>query len=176
MTTKTQSPNASKRKEAGFSLIEVLMATVLLGYAIASTDAFFMAASSKATLAEDPVTARILAREVHQMAKLLPREPGAFGVTAETGYADIKSLADLRSVTFSTAVLANGKQYPDMSGWSQVVTLAKVELDDLTTPKSVTPADDGRLVEHFDATLLRLTVEIYKNGEFVDSFSWLLRP
>ncbi|MFQ5464004.1 MAG: hypothetical protein ACE5E5_15440, partial [Phycisphaerae bacterium] len=42
-----------------------------------------------------------------------------------------------------TAILANGKAFPGMSGWSQTASLAPVGLDDVITIKEAIP--NGRV-------------------------------
>ncbi len=176
MTTVDTHPASStrrraKRGERGFSFVEVLMATVLMAYAVSTIDALFIAGQQKAVLNSNPVTARLLANEIRILARLLPTDPS--GVLGVTNAVDIVALDSLQGATFSPPILADRSTYDDLSDWSQSVELSTVELDKPgAIVKDLSAGGAGKEV----ARVFRLAVTIAHDGETVDEFSWFLRP
>jgi prepilin-type N-terminal cleavage/methylation domain-containing protein len=157
---------ASRRAASGFSLIEVLLATLVVGTVlVAATGAIGGAVSARAALSSEPVTAFELAREIHSLALVLPRDAGD-GLPAATG-ADIALLEDLDGARFSPPVSAARAALAHATGWSQEVTLEAV---DLAAPGSL--AADATA----DAVLLRLTVVVREGASLRGTYVWWLNP
>jgi hypothetical protein len=158
------------RRRSGFTLIEVLLATVLIVLAIASSQAVFMSASARVAYADDSLSARQLAREIHQMAQTLPRETTA--ATLVTSAADIVALGSLHGAVFSPPLMADGTELSALTDWEQRVTLEVVTLGDPGTSEIVDPRT---ALSHDTPNLYRLKVTIFQNNSEVDSFRWWLR-
>ena len=157
---------ASRRAATGFSLIEILLATLVVGTVLAAaTGAIGGAITARDTLAGEPVTAFGLAREIHNLALVLPRDTGD-GVPAATG-ADIALLEDLDGADFSPPVSAARATLAHATGWSQEVALEAVNL---AAPGSLAADADA------DAVLLRLTVVVREGADVRGSYTWWLNP
>jgi hypothetical protein len=153
----------------GFALIEVLMATVLVGFAIASMNAMFISGSARVAYAQDPVTAHQLAREIHTLARRLPRD--AADSTLITKAVDATALGTLAGAVFQPPIMADGTEYSSLPGWSQRVTLHLVSLDSPNTETALDPrskqASDGSF-------MYQLSVTIHDGSSEVDTFKWWL--
>jgi hypothetical protein len=156
----------SRRAPAGFTFIEVLLATLVLGtMLVTATTALSTAVVAQNTLVSQPVTAYGLAREIHSLALLLPRTEGD-GVPAATG-AQVQLLEDLDGASFTPAIGADAGAAVGGLGWSQDVEL---EIVDLASP-TLLAADASS-----DSTLLRLTVTVREGAEERGTYVWWLNP
>jgi hypothetical protein len=170
MSTTTNTTAA--RRQAGFTFAEVLMATVIVGFAVISSSwALAGAVSTKHELKETPFTASQLAKEIYECAEAIPREPT--GTVAVTSGGAVTALDNLIGATFSPPILADGSTLTEMADWTQTVDLEVYALDDLTTPTG----EDAwlGLSEHAER-MFKLTVTIQKDGADVDSFHWWITP
>jgi hypothetical protein len=150
----------------GFSFVEVLVATVLVGTAlVAATAALTGAVKTKDILAGEPTTALGLAREIHGLALLLPRTAGD-GVPASVP-SEVVVLDDLDGATFSPPIDAGLTVRSSATGWSQAIDIARV---DLASPGTLVVDDGG------DDALLRLTVTIRQGAEVEGTYTWWLNP
>ncbi len=136
------------RYEGGFSLIEVLIAILLLGLAIASlvtaNSAFTKANGAGAELS----TAEFLIVQVRER-------------TALVGYADLYAFDDK---SFSPPQNANGDVLNDLAAFSQQITVENVSDSDF---EQVVPDYDPN--SHF----VRITVKVFLNSREISSFRWL---
>lgn len=158
------------RRQRGFTLTEVLIATLLVGAAIAGANAFFMAARAKAALVEDP-TAHLLAEEVFVIAQLLDREPS--GSEAAKTSEQILALDSLIGASFSPPIMANGKDYPDLEGWSQAVDLSIV---DVTAPGLPLFDDPAVALDPGDGKLYQIVVTVHEGDVHQGTFTRLMAP
>jgi len=134
--------------EAGFSLIEVLIAIVLVGLAIASlvtaNSAFTKANGAGAELS----TAEFLIEQVRER-------------TALVDYADLYAFDDK---SFSPPQNANGDVLNDLAAFSQQITVENVSDSDF---EQVVPDYDPN--SHF----VRITVKVFLNSREISSVRWL---
>jgi prepilin-type N-terminal cleavage/methylation domain-containing protein len=157
--------------DRGFTLVEVLVAAVITGIALAAVSwTMESAAKAKSVLSEDPM-AYLLAREIREMAEVLSRDPS--GVVGVTRGSDVQALDSLQGAVFSPPVRADRSAAAALSGWAQRVTLAVCALDDLKTPTGESPTLGlGRTAKR----LYRLSVAVTYAGQEVDHFDWWLTP
>ncbi len=156
----------SRRATAGFSFIEVLLATLIVGTMIVTaTTALSTAVVAQDTLVGEPITAYGLAREIHSLALVLPRTAGD-GLPAATG-GDVLLLEDLDGANFSPAIGADRATVPGTTGWSQEVLIEAV---DLAAPDMLAADPDA------DGVLLRLTVTVREGAEVRGTYVWWLNP
>jgi len=161
------------RARSGFTLIEVLVATILVGVAVVSTS-WAMTNAARAKVQEeleDPITAELVAQEVYELAKSLPSEPsGTHGVTDP---ADVVALDSLVGARFSPPILADGTADSTKSGWGQIVNLTVYGIGDLDSA-TLDSALSG--LEKSDPKLFQLSVTVTKDGVEVDTWRWFLTP
>lgn len=170
---KTHDGNPRARSATrGFTLLEVLVAAVVLGTSlVAATWSMNATARTQALheLADGP--ADDLAREIHELASGLPREPS--GQVGAHSAADVLALDSLVGASFSPPILADGSVAEGLDGWSQHVDLEVHALSALDTPTDDDPA--AGLPPDGDK-LYRLVVEIRLDGESAGVFSWWINP
>jgi len=130
----------------GFSLVEVLIAVVLVGLAIAAlvvANNSFTIANSAGT---DLTTAEFLIEQIRERTALL-------------GY------DDLEGVTFpiySPPINANGEVLSNFAAFSQQVTVENVDEANFEQPP-----DDG------SSDFVRVTVKVFLNTKEISSSSWI---
>ena len=161
-----------RRSTAGFTLLEVLMAAVILSVAfVSATWALSSAARTKSMYEERSYVALALAKNVYELAETLPREPsGAPGA----GSADeVLALDSLVGASFSPPLKADGSEHTEMVGWRQDCTLEVFDLSDLSAPTVDDPCaglpPDGAL-------LYRLAVTVSQGGQPIETAHWWITP
>lgn len=150
--------NRVRQDCAGFTLTEVMIASVVIGIGV-SASLFGMSSSlDSAGKSQDMLTAMSLAENVFQFAQALefsdPEEPGGFGAEQdEDGVDDFDDVDDLDGSTFTPPIDAAGTEIETMGTWSQVVEVYCVDPDSMERLEN--PADTG-LVE-VEVVVYRLT-------------------
>lgn len=129
----------------GFTLIEVLIATILVGLAIVA----LLGANSSFTMANgvgtDMSTAEFLAEQIRELTAMLP----------------VDDVDDFNGRTFSPPIAADKSPLTGFASFSQVVTVDKVLASDLD--QTTNNASD----------FVRVTVRVLQNGRQVVSSSWI---
>lgn len=158
------------KRSKGFTLIEVLIATILVGCAIASLMAANRAFTQANDAGTDLSTAEFLIEQIKELTALLPVvEPGtpdsAFDVFGpETGetLAFYDDLNDFDGANFSPPINADRSALNDYTTFSQQVTVENVDASNF---EQVT-------VDH-GSSFVRVTVSVYQNSQLITSASWL---
>ena len=129
----------------GFSLIEVLIAIILVGLAIAS----LVAANSSFTKANSAgtelSTAEFLLEQIREL-------------TVMTGYDD---LYDFDGAIFSPPISADGNDLDDLAAFSQQVTVEHVN------------AANFEQVVAYDSSFIRVTAKVFLNSREISSARWI---
>jgi len=152
-----------KRSNNGFSLVEVLIAVLLVGLAIAA----LMAANGAMTNANG-AGAEFLIGEIAELTAVLPvvdpqSEDATFGPEAdETTLASYDDLDDFDGATFSPPICAERSVLNSSAGFSQQITV-----------ENVSPADFEVVVGDHTSDFVRVTVRIFLNSRQISSASWL---
>jgi len=156
-----------KRCKSGFSLIEVLIAILLVGLAITS----LMAANSALTRANgagtDLSSAEFLLGEIRELAVLLPvidPETGVSTFGPETGeaLANYDDLDDFDAAVFSPPIDAEREVLNNSAAFSQQITVENVSASNFEQ----TVGDHG-------SDFVRVTVRVFLNAQEISSASWL---
>jgi len=134
----------SQMKKAGFSLIEVLVAIILVGLAIAA----LVAAGSSFTRANaagaELSTAEFLIEQIREMTAMLPYD----------------DLDDFDGASFCPPVGAGGTVLNDFAAFTQKVTVENVSASDLQQVVG-------------DSDFIRVSVEVSLNSRPISSVSWI---
>lgn len=160
---------SENKNKSGFTLIEALIATILIGVSIAALITSNISHTQANAHGMYTTTAEFLIEEIRvmtmPMAFVEPDEvPDTFGPDdGEDDVGDYDDLDDFDGVTFSPPVDVNGNSLNDFSEYSQIVTV-----------ESVNPADFTSAVDDFDSSIIRMSVSIVMNGKEVGSTSWLI--
>ena len=157
---------------SGFTLLEVLCASVITGIgfiAILSS----VTASTEVTYASSEMTqATLLTQEIREWTTNLPfsdpekynagNSPGADSYVGE-GVPYVDDLDDLMEVTFSPPRNGLGEAIEDMDGWSQSISLTWGSSSDINT--AVVPGT---------SEIVQVQVTISKDNKTVMQTSWLM--
>ncbi len=134
-------------KRKGFTLIEVLIAVLLIGIAIASlivASGSFTKANAAAT---DLSTAEFLIEQVRER-------------SISVNYDDLYGLEHFDDALFSPPISADGGDLDSFAAFSEQI---KVE--------NVSDANFGQVVA--DSNFVRVTVKVFLNSKQISSASWL---
>ncbi len=155
------------KHKSGFSLIEALIAILLVGLAIAS----LVAANSAFTRANgagtDLSTAEFLFEQIRELTALLPvidpvTEFSTFGPEAGETLANYDDLDDFDGAVFSPPISAHRNPLNDLAAYSQQITVENVDASDFE-----------QVVGDHSSYFVRVTVRIFLNSKEICSASWL---
>jgi prepilin-type N-terminal cleavage/methylation domain-containing protein len=166
----------------GFSLIEVLIATVLVGMAIAALVAANGSFSMANVAGADLSTAEFLVEQIRELTTMLPVvdpavPPGVavtvLGLEAGESFADLVNnpLDDVDdfdgfdSASLGGPISAQGTTLTNLSAFSQQVIVQRVNPSNFDE----TWSDDHDPSSNF----VRITVSILENGRPISSASWI---
>jgi prepilin-type N-terminal cleavage/methylation domain-containing protein len=158
----------------GFSLVEVLIATVLVGMAIAALVAANGSFSMANVAGADLSTAEFLVEQIRELTTMLPvAEPGATTwvtlgpETGETlaGYDDVDDLDGFNSTSVGAPINAQRTALTNLAAFSQQVSVQRVNPSNFDEVWS----DDHNPTSNF----VRIRVDIRENGRPVSSASWI---
>jgi len=150
----------------GFSLVELLIAILLVGVAIAA----LMVANGSLTIANsagtDLSTAEFLIEQIRELTALLPvidPQTGAdtFG-PEEASLADYDDLDDFDGAYFSPPIGANRDVLNDFAAFNQHVTV-----------ENVNATDFEQVVSDHDSSFVRVKVTVLLNSKEISSTSWI---
>jgi len=133
--------------KAGFSLIEVLIAVVLVGLAVAAlvgaSRAFTIANASGADLS----TAEFLIEQVRER-------------SISVNYDNLYGLEHFDNVTFSPPMNADGESLNDFAAFSEQITVENVSASNF---ENLDPGSD----------FIRVTVKVFLNSREISSVRWI---
>lgn len=158
--------NEQKNRSA-FTLIEVMVATMLVGIAVASllltTGAFTRVNAAGIDLS----TAEFLIEEIRELTVSIdvidPNTLTAtFGVESGETLATYDDLDDFNAKTFSPPIDINRLQLNDFAAFSQVITVENVSTSNLTLT-----------VANHASPFVKVTVQILMNNKMITESSWI---
>ena len=155
-----------KRLNSGFSLIEVLIAILLVGLAIASLMAGNRALTRANGAGTDLSTAEFLLGEIRELTVLLPVVDPDGGSTFgfETGevLANYDDLDDFDGAVFSPPRNAERAVLNNSAAFSQQITV-----------ENVSASNFEQAVGDHTSDFVRVTVRVLLNSQEISSASWL---
>jgi type II secretory pathway pseudopilin PulG len=160
-----------RRAAAGLTLVEVLISTLIVSLVIVSASWAMSAATTARHLrAEEPATAALLARELHELAVGLPTEPS--GEPPAATFAGITALDTLDGARFAPPLLATGEAAPGVPLWEQEAAVSVYDVADTSLPVSprYEPIDPG------SGRIYRLTVHMSRRGADMGTWWWWIDP
>ena len=157
----------------GFTLLEVLIATVLVGLSLAALLGANGSFSMANTAGADLSTAEFLAEQIRELTTMLPAaEPETTTwttlgrETGETTLADCDDVDDFDgfdSATIGAPISAQGTPLTDLAAFRQEVLVQKVNPSNFNE----TWADDAA------SNFVRVTVNILEGGRQISSARWI---
>ena len=160
----------TKRTRGGFTLVEIVVATVLIGLAMAA----MMVSVASNTRVNDAGTkltqASFLAQEIREWTLTLPfrdqdpgdqgNPPGSDGTSPQTWVDD---LDDLMDVTYCPPRDGQGYAISSLPEWSQTITLTWRDPNDLTTTVTAGTSD-----------VIYVNVDVKYVNKLITSSGWLV--
>ena len=135
-------------KKAGFTLIEVLIAIILVGLVIASLVAANSVFTRTNAVGTDLSTAEFLIEQIRER-------------TIVADYDDLYSLEHFDGVTFSPPINADGDDLNEFAAFSEQITVENVS------------EQNFEQVVDYDSNFIRVTVKVFLNSREISSASWL---
>ena len=155
-----------KTNKTGFSIIEALIAVVLVGIAVTALVASNGYLSQANGAGADLSTAEFLIEQIRELTTMLPvvdpqTETATFGAeeTNLSGYDDVD---DFNNITFSPPITASRTTLNDLSAFTQTITVQNVSASNFN--QAATP---------HSTNFVRITVTISMNSKTISSASWL---
>jgi prepilin-type N-terminal cleavage/methylation domain-containing protein len=157
----------NSRCENGFTLIEVLIAIILIGLAIVSlisaNGAFTQANGAGLELS----TSEFLIEQIRELTTVLPViDPNTgiatFGPEASETLADYDDLDDFNGATLSPPISADRNALTDLSAYSQQITV-----------ENVNASDFEQVVSNHTSYFVRVSVKVFLNTREICSARWL---
>ena len=157
----------NRQLNSGFSLIEVLIAIVLVGLAIAS----LIAANSSFTKANaagrDLSTAEFLIEQIRELTTLLPvvdpnTGTSTFGPEVGETLAGYDDLDDFDGASFSPPISSDRDVLSNFAAFGQQITV-----------ENVSAANFENVVGDHSSFFVRITVKAFLNSREISSTSWI---
>ena len=135
-----------KRFNRGFTLIECLMAVLLVGIAVAALVAANGSLTRINAAGAELSTAEFLIEQIRELAALV----------------DYDDIDDLNNITFNPPITSDQQPLTDFSAYTQQVTVDYIQQADFS---AVDPTETSDFV--------RITVKVLLNSKEISSASWI---
>jgi len=153
-------------KKDGFSLVEVLVAIMIIGLALAALAGANMAFTKANGAGTDLSNAEFLVEQIKELTTLLPvidQQTGAatFG-PEEAALADYDDLDDFDGANFSPPISADRQTLSELAAFSQQVTV-----------QNVSASDFELVVADHSSDFVKITAKVFLNSKLISSTSWV---
>jgi prepilin-type N-terminal cleavage/methylation domain-containing protein len=153
-------------RRTGFTLVEVLVAVILVGLAIACLLAASSSFTSTNAAGFDLSTAEFFTEQIRELTALLPVVDPNSGTDVfgpeEAALADYDDLDDFDGASFSPPINADRQPLDNFAAFSQQVTV-----------ENVNAANFEQVVGDHTSDFVRVTVKVCLNAREITSTSWL---
>jgi prepilin-type N-terminal cleavage/methylation domain-containing protein len=150
----------------GFTLIEVLIAVILVGVAIVGLVGANGASSMVNGAGLDLTTTEFLIEQIREMTAVLPTVDPVSGTTTfgheEATLAAYDDVDDFDGASFNPPIDAGRARLNDLGAYTQVITV-----------QNVSRTNFEQVVADHSTTFYRVKVEIRRDGHVLNSASWL---
>jgi prepilin-type N-terminal cleavage/methylation domain-containing protein len=161
-----QLSTVNRQSNSGFSLIEVLIAVILVGLAIAAliaANSSFTEANAEGT---ELSTAEFLIEQIRELTAMLPVVDPNTGTTVfgpeEAILADYDDLDDFDGASFSPPIASDRETLSGLAAFSQQVIV-----------ENVNAANFEDVVADHNSYFVRVTVKVFLNSRQISSTSWI---
>ena len=157
----------NSKSTSGFSLIEVLIAILLIGLAIVSLISANGAFTQANSVGIDLSTAEFLIEQIRELTTVLPVIDPATGTTtfgpeASETLANYDDLDDFNGASFSPPISADRNTLNDLSAYTQQITVENVSVSNFE-----------QVVANHSSFFVRVNVRVLLNTEEISSARWL---
>lgn len=154
------------RYKSGFTLVEVLIATILVGLAIASLIGANISLTRANGVGANLSTAEFLIEQFRELSTLLsvidPNTGTGYFGSEEAVLADYDDLDDFDGKSFSPPINTNREALQSFAAFSQQITVENVDATNF----------ENTVVDH-SSNFVRVTVRIFLNSREISSTSWI---
>lgn len=155
------------RYNKGFSIVEVLIAIVLVGVAIASLVASNIAFTKANSVGTELSTAEFLIEQIRELTTLLPvldpeTEDDIFGPETGETLATYDDLDDFNGASFSPPIGSDRIAMSGSAAFSQQVVV-----------ENVSASNFEQVVGPHTSDFVRVTVKVFLNTRKISSASWI---
>ena len=137
------------RYKSGFTLVEVLIATILVGLAIASLIGANISLTRANGVGANLSTAEFLIEQIRERA-----------IAAD--YDDLYTLEHFDGVSFSPPINADGNDLNNFAAFTEQITVENIDATNF----------ENTVVDH-SSNFVRVTVRIFLNSREISSTSWI---
>ncbi len=157
----------NSRLKNGFTLIEVLIAILLIGLAIAALISANGALTQANGAGIELSTAEFLIEQIRELTTVLPViDPNTgtttFGPETSETLASYDDIDDFNSASFSPPISADRNTLNDLSAYTQQITV-----------QNVSESDFEQVVSNHSSFFVRVDVKILLNTREISSARWL---
>lgn len=150
-----------------FTLVEVLIAVILVGLAVAALVGANISFTRANGAGADLSTAEFLIEQIRELTALLPvvdpqTETATFGSEEGTVLANFDDIDDFANTTFCPPINASRTAMTDFAAFSQQITV-----------QNVSASNFELVVAEHSSHFVRITVEVFLNSEKISSDSWI---
>lgn len=152
-------------KRQGFTLVEVLVAMILIGIAIASLLAASISFTRANGAATNLSTAEFLLEQIRELTTTLPvidPDGGSTFGAEEGALAEYDDLDDFDGITFSPPISIDRTPLTDFTGFTQQITV-----------ENVSPANFQQVEADGTTNFVRVTVTVSLNSKPICSSMWI---
>lgn len=157
-----------RRYEGGFSFIEVLIAVVLVGIAIASLLAANSSFTKSNSVGTELSTAEFLLEQIKELTVVLPVVDPNSGMATfgpepdETTLADYDDLDDFDEMTFSPPISADRVTLDGFAAYTQKITV-----------ENVSGGNFEQVLADHGSFFVRVTAEVFLGSKQIVSADWV---
>lgn len=161
-----ETSNAKLRTSRGFTLIEAMIVTVIVGVGVVGTLQLLAVGTQSNVSGAEVAIGVNLAAQVREMSLGMKfydaQSPGSWN-TKEASLALYDNVLDLDGCVFTPPVDARRQTLSNYATWTQNVSVDTVQLDNLATTRPDTVTEPSA----------RVTVRVQHNGRDVYTTSWI---
>lgn len=155
-----------RQSNSGFSLIEVLMAIMLVGFAVACLVAASISFTKANSAGAELSTAEFLIEQIRELTMLLAAVDPETGISTfgpeEANLFDYDDLDDFDGASFSPPIGADRQDLNDLAAFSQKVTV-----------ENVSGSNFEQVVDDHSSSFIRVTVKVFLKAKEIGSASWI---
>jgi len=153
-------------KSAAFTLVEVLVAILLVGLAVVALLVANKALTYSNSAGLEITTAEFLIEQIKEFTALLPVIDPEDGTTQfgpeETSLAGYDDLDDFDGASFSPPINGDRQALNNFSAYRQLVTVQNVSASNFSLP-----------VGDHTSPVVRVTVQVYLNSKLISEQNWI---
>lgn len=151
-----------KTTEGGFTLLECLLATLLVGIAVAALIAANGSFTRVNGAAAELSTAEFLIEQIKELTDMLPGTDPDFPNMTFVASGDYDDVDDFQNRVFNPPITSDWQPLNEFSAYTQKISVVRVS-----------ESNFEQVVYDDNAAFIRVTVSVTLNGREISSASWI---